>query len=107
MSLVVFSQTFGGALFLAFDQTTFSSGLSSALHKYAPEVDAGAVINAGATGFRAIVDKSSVEGVSLAYSQAVSHVFYVGVGAAVGAFIFCWGMGWKSIKKPKVVAPEA
>ena len=107
MSLVVFSQTFGGALFLSFDQTTFSSGLSNALHKYAPEVDAAAVINAGATGFRAIVDKSSLHGVIQAYSEALSHVFYVGAGAAVGAFICCWGMGWKSIKKPKVVAPEA
>lgn len=107
MSLVVFSQTFGGALFLSFDQTTFSNGLSNALHQYAPEVDAAAVINAGATGFRSIVDKSSVDGVILAYSQAISHVFYIGAGTAVGGFIFCWGMGWKSIKKPKVVSPEA
>ena len=107
MSLVVFSQNFGGALFLSFDQTTFSNGLNDALHKYAPEVDAGAVIHAGATGFRALVDKNSLDGVILAYNKAVSHVFYVAAGASVGAFIFCWGMGWKSIKKPKVVTPEA
>lgn len=107
MAIVVFFQTFGGALFLSFDQTTFSNGLKQALHQYAPEVDAEAVINAGATGFRAIVAKSSVDGIIMAYSQAVSHVFYVATGAACGAFIFCWGMGWKSIKKPKKVAPEA
>ena len=92
---------------MSFDQTTFSNGLTSALHQYAPEVNAEAVISAGATGFRAIVDKNSVEGVIMAYSKAVSQVFYVAAGAAGGAFIFCWGMGWKSIKKPKVVAPEA
>lgn len=107
MAIIVFCQNFGGALFLSFDQTTFSNGLSNALHHYAPEVDAEAVINAGATGFRALVGKNSVDGVILAYSQAVSHVFYLAVGCAVGAFVCCFGMGWKSIKKPKVVAPEA
>lgn len=106
MALVVFSQTFGGALFLSFAQTTFSNGLTGALHQFAPEVDAEAVIHAGATGFRDLVAGNSVHGVILAYNQAISHVFYVGVGAGVGAFICCWGMGWKSIKKPKVVAPE-
>jgi len=107
MSLVVFCQNFGGALFLSVDQTAFSNSLSSNLHKYAPEVDSSAVIEAGATGFRNVVNDSSVTGVIMAYSKATNNVFYVGVGAAVGAFIFCWGMGWKSIKKPKVVAPEA
>ena len=107
MSLVVFSQTFGGALFLSFDETTFSNALTTYLHQYAPEVNAGAVITAGATGFRALVAKSSVEGVALAYNQAVSRVFYIGAGCGVASFIVSWGMGWKSIKKPKVVSPEA
>jgi hypothetical protein len=43
----------------------------------------------------------------MAYSQAVNRVFYLAVGAACGSFIFCWGMGWKSIKKAKTVPPEA
>jgi hypothetical protein len=107
MAIVVFFQTFGGALFLSFDQTTFSNGLKQGLHQYAPEVDAEAVINAGATGFRTLVAKSSLDGVIMAYSQAVSRVFYIAAGTACGAFIVCWGMGWKNIKKPKQVAPEA
>ena len=107
LAIVVFFQTFGGALFLAFDQTVFSNSLSKGLHQYAPEVDAAAVIKAGATGFRAIVAQSSVDGILMAYSQAVSHVFYLAAGSACGAFIFCWGMGWKSIKKPKTEKPEA
>lgn len=104
MAILVFSQTFGGALFLSFAQTAFSNGLKDGLHRYAPEVDAGAVINAGATGFRALVGKSSLDGVILAYNQAVSHVFYLAAGCAVCAFVFCLGMGWKNIKKPKVAA---
>lgn len=104
MAIQVFSQTIGGALFLSFAQTAFSNGLKDGLHRYAPEVDAGAVINAGATGFRALVGKSSLDGVILAYNQAVSHVFCLAAGCAVCAFVFCLGMGWKNIKKPKVAA---
>ncbi|KAG0652220.1 Efflux pump mlcE [Hyphodiscus hymeniophilus] len=101
MAIVVFFQTFGGAVFLSFDQTIFSNDLVSGLHKYAPEVDAAAVVQAGATGFRDIVAKSSVDGVLKAYSHAVNHVFYLAAGTAFGAFVVCWGMGWKNIKKPK------
>jgi len=107
MSLVVFSQSFGGALFLAFAQTTFTNGLKDALPKFAPHVSPQAVIAAGATGIRQAVSKADLEGVLLAYSKALSHVFYLAMGAALGCFIFCWGMGWKSIKKAKAERGEA
>jgi hypothetical protein len=107
MSLVVFSQSFGGALFLAFAQTAFSNGLKDALPKFAPNVSAQAVIAAGATSIREVVSKADLDGVLLAYSHALSHVFYLAMGAAIGCFIFCWGMGWKSVKKAKAEKSEA
>ena len=107
MSLIVFSQTLGGSLFLSFAQTALSAGLKHALPILAPDVDSQVVINAGATGFRAVVPNGSLQGVILSYSQAVNHVFYIATGAAVGTFIFSWGMGWKSVKKAKKVEPVA
>jgi len=107
MSAIIFGQNFGAALFLSFAQTTLSAGLLDALPKFAPEVNFQTVINAGATGFRAVVPKDQVGGVILAYNQSVNHVFYLATGAAVGAFVFSWGTGWKSVKKAKKVEPEA
>lgn len=107
MSLIVFFQNLGSSLFLSFDQTAFSNGLINALPGFAPGIDVEAVIQAGASGYRAVVPPALLPGVIRAYSQAVSHVFYLATGAAVAAFFACWGMGWKSVKKPKVVAPEA
>ncbi|KAK6007776.1 hypothetical protein QM012_004590 [Aureobasidium pullulans] len=99
MSLLIFSQTFGGALFLALAQTVFNTGLASALQKYAPEVAAETVLAAGATGVKNAVSKAVLPQVLQAYSVAVNHVFYLGAGAAAGATIACLGMGMHSIKK--------
>ncbi|KAH7310218.1 MFS multidrug transporter [Rhexocercosporidium sp. MPI-PUGE-AT-0058] len=107
MSLVAFSQTFGGAIFLSVAQTGFGSALRDALHKHAPEVSPAVVAQAGATGFRAVIAKASIPGVIEAYSTAVAHAFYIASGASVACFVFAWGMGWKSIKKAKVAEPAS
>lgn len=107
MSLAIFAQTFGGALFLTFAQTAFSHGLVKALSIYAPEISPETVVNAGATAVRDAVPELSIPGVLLAYSRAISYTFYLAAGAAVVTFVFSWGMGWKSVKKAKAVTPEA
>jgi hypothetical protein len=106
MSLVIFSQTFGGALFLSFAETVFTNGLVKALSTFAPEVNAEIVINAGATAVSSAVPQSSIAGVLLAYNQAISYVFYLATGAAVATFACCWGMSWKSVKKAKAMMLE-
>jgi hypothetical protein len=107
MSLVIFCQNFGGALFLSFSQTIFNSGLKDALPHFAPGVNSTMVIDAGATGIHDVLSGESLKGVILAYNQTVNHVFYLSTGCGVAAFCCCWGLGWKSVKKAKVVAPEA
>jgi len=107
MSILIFGQTIGGAIWLSAAEATFSSGLTESLSKYAPGVSPKAVVIAGATHFRHAVPQDAVRGVILAYNAAVSHVFYVSTGAAAACFAFSWGMGWKSVKKAKSVAPEA
>jgi hypothetical protein len=107
MSLVSFSQTLGGALFLAFAQTAFSTALPTTLQKHAPGISSQLVEEAGASGFRAAVPQESVKGVVLAYNEALQHVFYIAAAASVTCFFFAWGIGWKDIRKKKVVEPAA
>ncbi|KAL8832019.1 MAG: hypothetical protein Q9170_005052 [Blastenia crenularia] len=106
MAILVFSQTFGGSLFLALSQTAFTNGLSSALHDFAPDVDVQTLLEAGAAKIRDVVQDGSLHGVLLAYSKAISYVFYLCTGVAVGTFIFVWGMGWKNVKKVKKVKTD-
>lgn len=102
-----FFQTFGGTLFLAFAQTIFSRSFVDGLKKFAPAVNAQTVITAGASAIRQVVRPEDVPGVLKAYNLGVDRNFYLAVGASAGIFLFSWGMGWYSVKKKKVVTPEA
>ena len=106
MSLLIFSQTFGGALFLAFAQTVFNTGLSSQLARYAPSVSAAELQAAGATGIRKVVGNELLASVLKAYNGAVIRVFFLGAGAGAAAGVCCLGMGWRSIKKGNEKASE-
>ncbi len=107
MALVIFAQTFGGALFLTFAQTDFGNGLSKAIGTLAPSVNAETVVAAGASAVRMVVPGSELAGVLGAYDRAVQHVFYLATGAAAVTLVFCWGMGWKNVKGTKRVRSEA
>jgi hypothetical protein len=97
----------GAALFLSFGQTIFSTTLTHELPIFAPSINVHAVIAAGASNFRDVVPKALLRGVLLAYDRAINRVFYLAAGSAAAGFAVCWGMGWKSVKKAKVVEPEA
>ncbi|PMD64171.1 MFS general substrate transporter [Hyaloscypha bicolor E] len=104
MALLMFSQAFGGALFLSFSDTILTNSLKTLLPKYSPSVDPQAVINAGATGFRTILQGADLVNVVVVYAKSVDRVFYLTAGAAVGSFMSCWFMGFKDIRKKQTVS---
>ncbi|KAL9094341.1 MAG: hypothetical protein Q9165_003482 [Trypethelium subeluteriae] len=99
MALLMFSQAFGGALFLAFSELIFNNGLQSLIPKYAPGVNPVTVINAGGVGVRGLVSPSQLAGVLVAYSKSVDRVFYFTAGLAVVAFAASWFMGFKDVRR--------
>jgi hypothetical protein len=99
MALLVFANTFGGAIFLTIADSIFSNGLSELLARYLPNVNADKVIAAGGTGVRDAVSVDDLPGALLAYAQSVDRVFYLAAAAAVGCFLISWNMGWKDIRK--------
>lgn len=99
MTLLIFGQTFGGALFLALAQTVFSRSLVGHLKHHAPTVDPQTVIAAGATAFRKILKPDQIAGILQVYNLALNDVFFLSTGAAVGTFIFALGIGWVDIRK--------
>jgi len=103
-AIVVFSQTFGGSLFLSLGELVFSNGLNHGLKQYAPAVNAAAVISAGATGIRQVVSAGDLAGVLQAYTLAIDHVFYLALGSSAMTSVFCWGMGWRFKPKKKAAA---
>ncbi|KAE8406865.1 major facilitator superfamily domain-containing protein [Aspergillus pseudonomiae] len=103
-ALVMFSQTLAGGLFLTFSDTILTNSLSTLIPKYAPSVDAKTIIHAGPTEFRSYVTDQQLPGVVLAYAKSVDRVFYLTTATAAGSFFFSCFMGWKDIRKKKIVS---
>lgn len=100
-SISVFIQFFGGAIFLAIGENIFVSRLVSALHTYAPTLDASTVVAAGAEGLRRVVameDPAALVSALHAYDIAITSTFYLCVAGSCAAFLFAFGVEWKSVK---------
>ncbi|KAK7997400.1 cytochrome P450 [Apiospora arundinis] len=108
MAFVMFSQAFGGALWLAFCDLIFTNGLRTLIPVYAPSVDPQAVIDGGARGL-ADADGKSISGadalgVLVAYAKTLDRDFYFAAGISVASFLTAWFMGFKDIRKKKPVS---
>ncbi|KAI1386648.1 major facilitator superfamily domain-containing protein [Hypoxylon trugodes] len=99
MAFLLWAQYMGPTIFLTLYNLIFNTTLKTVLPQIAPDVDAQAIISAGATGFRQIVDARDLPKVLVAYSDSVDRVFYLVAAAGVGGFIAAWGMGWQDIRK--------
>ncbi|KAJ5586969.1 uncharacterized protein N7459_002734 [Penicillium hispanicum] len=101
MSILIFTQTLSGALFLTFADVIFSAGLKSLIPQDAPSVDPQVIISAGATGVRNAVSSGALPGVMKAYTGSIDHVFYMAASLGVVCTAFAFGMGWKDVRKKK------
>ncbi|KID81977.1 major facilitator superfamily transporter multidrug resistance [Metarhizium guizhouense ARSEF 977] len=107
MAFVVWSQYIGPTVFLSIFNTIFQTGLRSQLPEQAPHTNASAVIEAGASAFRPLVPQEDLDGVLVAYSNSLDHVFYLIAALGCVAFFAAFGMGWKDIRqKPAPPKPK-
>ncbi|KAK3385784.1 putative MFS multidrug transporter [Podospora didyma] len=107
MALLVFAQTFGGAIFLTIAQSIFTDSLVSGLQAYTPTIDIERIVHAGASGFRDIISESDLPGVLLAYSDSIDKVMYLALASSVGIVAVGLGMGWHDIRKKEKPSPGA
>ncbi|KAJ2982723.1 hypothetical protein NUW58_g6384 [Xylaria curta] len=103
-ALIFWAQSLGPTIFLPLYNTIFSTSLTSELKRQAPLVDAEAVMHAGVTGFRQIVEAQYLPSVLEAYSESIGRIFYLATAAGALTVFAAWGMGWKDIRKTKAKA---
>lgn len=99
MAFMVFTQSLGPAITLAICNAIFDTSLRSQIARHVPDVDPTAIIQAGATGFRSIVQDSDLQSVLLTYANSIDRVFYLVAALAAACGIFLWGMGWHDVRK--------
>lgn len=98
-SILSFTQTLAGSIFLSIGESVFANRLIANLQAELPGVPAGIVVASGATGIRDHFTAKQLPLVLQAYNKAIVQTFYVGV---IMASISVFGpafMEWLSIKK--------
>lgn len=114
IALMVFANSFGGALFVSFGKTVFTNLLVPALQEFSPLLNTQDLIDAGATGVRLVVSEEDLPGVLLAFNQALTQTFvsesqmdvlhkltrqYLAAGASTVAFFYELGLGMAECKE--------
>ncbi|KAH6842670.1 major facilitator superfamily domain-containing protein [Chaetomium sp. MPI-CAGE-AT-0009] len=100
-SVVIFVQSLGTAITLAISDAIFQGNLESGLSEQVPTADVAAIIAAGATHFRSIIDEQDLPGVLAAYSVSINRVFYLAAGVSGFGIITSLGMGWVNVSKKR------
>lgn len=100
---VSFSQTLGGALFIAVAQSLFQNGLLNGIKKYSPQLPAQVFLHSGATQIRQILaqlhQEDQLDAVLQAYVDGLTSTYWITTACAIAAFFSACGLSWRSVKK--------
>ncbi|KAL6230449.1 hypothetical protein BDW75DRAFT_222627 [Aspergillus navahoensis] len=100
---VMFFQTLGGALFIAVAQSLFQNGLIEGIVKYAPSVDPGAIVKAGATEMRHVLGElgqlDQLENVILAFLDGLRDTYRLSLALFLAALVIACFFEWRSVKE--------
>lgn len=106
-SLMVFAQTFGGAVVLSVAQAVFNNRLAASLRAEGLEgVDVEALLDAGATAIAGLVPEGEMGRVLDGYNSAITQTFYVALTVATLSVVGALAMEWRSVRTGKVGGGE-
>jgi hypothetical protein len=98
MALIVFFQSFGGAIFTSVGESIFLNGLVSGLHKIAPTFDASVLLCSEVIDITHDVPPGLLFTVQETYNSTLSHVWYVSVALSALSIIAAFGIEWRRIQ---------
>lgn len=102
-AIIVFSQTLGGALFIAVAQNVFQNQLVSNIAAANIQgLNPALVLATGATELKNVFPEKVLPVVLTAYNDALSRTFYVSVGTACLTVVGALVIEWKSVKGKKI-----
>jgi Major Facilitator Superfamily len=103
VSIMIFAQTLGGALFISIGQNIFTNKLISGLASRVPDLDPKVVINTGATSLKTIPElvKYFPE-VIASYNDALVGAYEVSLAMACISILGSAFVEWKSVKGKKI-----
>ncbi|KAJ5153481.1 major facilitator superfamily domain-containing protein [Penicillium canariense] len=101
ISGVTCAQILGSSIFISVGSNLLNARLRSGISTGLPELDVDAILQAGATGLRAIVPPADLNPILRIYNDALRSVFYVCLAMAGASFFMALGMEWRSSQRGK------
>lgn len=98
VALMFLFQSLGGAIWVAVSQNLYTNYLVKMLPGISG-VDAGAVLQAGATGLADMVPRDQLDAVLEVYNTALHNAYLVPVALACVTVLPALGMEWRNVKK--------
>lgn len=105
VSLMLFAQSLGGALFICIGEAVFTNTLTTNLSPISG-LNPKLIISTGATDLWNVVTAQDLPAVLVAYNGALSKAFIVAVAAACFTLVPVLGIEWKSVKGLKHGGPS-
>ncbi|KAK3111464.1 hypothetical protein LTR53_013269 [Teratosphaeriaceae sp. CCFEE 6253] len=101
LSVILFGQHFGPALFVSIAQTIFTNRLAVNLHQVAPDLTTHAIENMGLGQLKAGVGPQKLQEVLLGFDRSLVQTWYLPLGLACASAIGSLMMEWRSVKEKR------
>lgn len=99
VSLMVFGQNLGGAVFISVAQNVFTDALASKLSAIpGVNLDKAMIVQMGATKIKEMVPMELLQVVLQSYRAAIRNAFYVGLAMACVSMVGAVAVEWRSVK---------
>lgn len=100
MSLVFFTQSLGGTVFMSVAQNIFATSVVNGLSKIPGlGLDPDMIVNTGATELRNYVSPKNFDSVFSEYNEAIVNTYYVLLATALFSLVGALGVEWLPIKE--------
>ena len=103
-AMILFSQTIGGAFFVAAGQSAFTNILVQRLPSHAPSVDISKVLETGITELRAVFPADVIPGIVDSYMGGLKVAYAVAIAASGISVIVSLAAKWTNLKGKVVVS---
>ena len=101
LSVILFAQHFGPALFVSIGQTIFTNRLALNLHSVAPQLDAKAIEQMGLGQLKSSIGPQKLQDVLLGIDRSLVQTWYLPLGLACASAIGSIMMEWRSVKEKR------
>ncbi|KAH0379623.1 hypothetical protein KCU92_g8062, partial [Aureobasidium melanogenum] len=99
LSIILFAEQFGAALFVLAAQNVFQNRLVDNLHTSAPSLNATGIGTAGLSDLKDLVAPADLMNVLVAVDQSVAQTWYMAVALACMTIVGSATMDWRSVKE--------